>query len=124
MCDINICYSSILYQCPASKPNLIPAKDTVKFTFHFNPFEIRGIGHTWIELYRDKSFKTLLFSTHPNGVLNINRGITAAKDIENAPVEIIVYPNPVNQYLQIESSLAYQSISILDMLGKEIMSYQ
>jgi Secretion system C-terminal sorting domain len=123
LCDVNLCYSSSVTQCPASKPSLLPANDTVVFMFHFNPEEIGGLGHTWIELYADKSFKTLLFSTSPNGVLNINRKLTSSVvDVDAGQGDMIAYPNPVNQSINIETSSNYDKVVITDMFGKTVAS--
>lgn len=120
VCDLNFCYTPNVTMCPASQPNLIPAKDTSKFTFHFLSNKVLGDARVWLEFYGDKTFTQFFDRTDSLGVITVGSPSSIA-DIEE---KFMIYPNPVNDLLFIKDvEDQNKSVDILSTTGNKLMSF-
>lgn len=121
-CDLNQCYLPGLDECPGSKPNVVPANSTVNFTLHFDPNGMVGQNKIWFQLYSDKSFKTLVAETDPDGLVIADKTLNVK--FSSTGTDIKIFPNPADDYFVIKSDNNVAKVGIFNIVGKEIRSYK
>ncbi|MBK8701749.1 MAG: T9SS type A sorting domain-containing protein [Saprospiraceae bacterium] len=121
-CDLNQCYLPGLEECPASKPNVIPANTTVSFTYHFDPNGSVGQGKVWFQLYSDKSFKTLVAETDPEGTIIADKTLNTKYTSPSSDLKL--FPNPTDDYFIIKNDNGVAKVGIFNIVGKEMVTYR
>lgn len=121
MCDVNKCYVAGLEACPGSYPNVIAANTTATFTFHFSPNNTVGTGKMSIQLFSDKSFKTLVAETDKDATVIADK-LLGTKNISSNDIK--VFPNPADDYFTIKNDAGVAKVSIFNIVGKEVDSYK
>jgi hypothetical protein len=121
VCDINQCYVPGLEECPASKPNVILGNSTATFTFHLNPSNQVATSKMWLQLYSDKSFKTLVAETDKDAVVVADKLLSIKNTFSN---DIKIFPNPAEDYFTIKNDAGVTKVGIYNIVGKEIDTYK
>jgi hypothetical protein len=120
-CDLSLCYSDNIDECPPNRGNVIPANSTVTFTIHLFPNKAGGSGKMYLQLFGDNGFKNLLAETDPNAT------VIADKTLDVASItspDLKIYPNPATDFFVIKNDVAVARVGIYNIVGKEIRSYR
>ena len=118
VCDANLCYTPEVGNCPVSKPNVIPAGDTVEFSMHLNPKLVDGTA----------DFNVTISDMEGNqlGVIDgdvcIPSCTTGTK--ETSDVKLTVYPNPTSDYFQISDLPGLRYIELFNIVGNKTKSFE
>ncbi len=121
VCDANLCYPPGTDVCAPSKGNVIEAGKSVVFTMHFNPNSKIGASKMSMQLYSDKSLKTLIYETDKNANVVADK-LLSTKAVTNADIKI--YPNPTDDYFTIKNDAGVAKVGIYNIVGKEVDVYR
>jgi hypothetical protein len=116
VCDANLCYTPEVNSCPASKPNVITAGDTVDFSLHMNPRGVDGDGE--FDLHLTDVDGNILETIDGNILI----GTTSTSQTSNDP-KISLFPNPTSDYFQISSLSGVRYVEVFNVVGNKVKSF-
>lgn len=121
-CDDNFCYTPEVEFTPATKPNVVAAKSSVKWTFHVDPSNISGSGKVQVQFFSDSQRRNLIAETDKNAVITADKSLNT-KNISKT-IDIKISPNPVDDYFTLQNDLSVNKIAIYNIVGKEVESFK
>lgn len=120
VCDFFTCYQPNFDECPANKGNLIPANGSVSFQVHFYPNGVTGSSGMALQLFSDKSFKTMITETDPSALLQA--GTTSTSNLSTTDLK--VFPNPTDDYFIVRNDNNVAKVGLYNIVGKEVFTYK
>ncbi|MDF1696810.1 MAG: T9SS type A sorting domain-containing protein [Saprospiraceae bacterium] len=110
ICDINLCYAPNKLKSSAAMPNTIENETTVEFSFKVwnNNGNVEGTSYGILNLYDDSDFTNLVAST--------SAPLTSTNNFDVQ--ELVIYPNPTTEFIQIKNDASISSISIFNVVGR------
>ena len=110
ICDINLCYAPDKLQSSSAMPNVIEDGTTVEFSFKVwnNNGNVDGTSYGILNLYDDPDFTNLVASS--------SEPITSTNNINVQ--DLVIYPNPSTEFIQIKNDSEVGSISIFNVVGR------
>jgi len=116
ICDIELCYGFGTYASSSINPNFIEAGAEVKFSIKVRRNDFGIMDGTSFGIFRlyDDADKT-------NEV-----GATASPVVSTSEVDLndlVLYPNPATDNFRIKNDSKVASLSIFNLIGKQIKSY-
>jgi hypothetical protein len=121
MCDSRQCYTPSVDATPQTKPNEIEPGKTQTWTLHLNPNEVVGSGKIFIQLFSDKTLKTLLAETDKEATIVADRSLSTSNF---ATSDIKVYPNPTDDFFTIKNDANIAKVMVYNIIGKEVESFK
>lgn len=113
ICDINLCYGWGTYQSAPSAPNAIADGVTVKFSVKVRRNDssaMNGTSYGIIKFYDDPEFT--------NEIGSSSAPVTSTSDLDLS--DLVIYPNPTTHSFQIKNDGAIASVSIYNIVGREV----
>jgi len=116
ICDKNLCFDPSVNVCPASKPNVLAAGDTMQLQVHVNPSNTEGSAGYDLNVI-DENGNVLATIT---GQVVVNTA-TAVKDINET--KLTVYPNPTQDFFQVSDTPGLRYIELFNIVGNKMKSF-
>lgn len=115
ICDINLCYAPNKFKSSGAMPNVIADGEEVEFSFKVwnNAGTVEGTSHGILNLYDDSDFSNLIASS--------SAPITSTSDFDLEG--LVIYPNPTTESFQLKNDASISSISIFNIVGREVKSF-
>lgn len=120
MCDTKLCYNENIDVIDTRRPNKLDANSTAVFQIYFNPSGLKASSTLQLKLYSDKEMKNLLFETSPNATVTADAAVSSFN--LRQPDDLLLYPNPADQFYFIKNDAVISRVSLYNVLGKEIRS--
>ena len=118
ICDKNLCYFHTVHTCPDNNPNLLDAGGSHVFQYHVNPkgheAEFTGV----FELFTADDPETVLSTVD----ITVSTILSSSEDLTSAQ-NFTVFPNPTAESFQIKNDDHVGSISIYNIIGKQLESH-
>jgi hypothetical protein len=118
ICDKNLCYFHTVHTCPDSNPNILDAGASHVFEYHVNPYghqdEFTGV----FELFSLDDPETVISSID----ITVSTIISSSEDLISNQ-NFTVFPNPTAESFQIKNDEHVGTISIYNIIGKQIESH-
>lgn len=123
ICDKNLCYAPGNEACPTDRDeavNHIDANDAVTGAYKvtLSPKGVPYDGYVTFKAFERGNPSNVLGNLR----INFNVGMTSSTfDLNQS--DIVVYPNPTADYFQIKNEEDISSLTMYNIVGKEIMTY-
>lgn len=117
VCDPNRCYLNETLSCPENTPNPILPGDTIEMSMHVKPWNVEGTG----------TFILNLFDTLGNdygaviGYYTVS--LTSAVDQAGFEANMVVVPNPAQDYFYISEIPENSRIEVIDVTGRLLRAF-
>jgi hypothetical protein len=121
-CDDNFCYTPAVEFTPATKPNTIAAKSTVKWTFHIDPSNVTGSSKVQVQFFSDATRRTLIAETDKDAVVTADKSLNTKNPSKT--IDVKISPNPVDDYFTLQNDLSVSKIAIYNIVGKQVESFK
>lgn len=114
VCDINLCYAPDKLISSSASPNTIASGETVEFSFKVwnNSGTVNGTSYGILNLYDDSGFTNLVASS--------SAPVTSTNDLDLT--DLVIYPNPTTDFFQLKNDASIASISIFNIVGRNVSS--
>ncbi len=119
LCDQNLCYNWGVEDCPTSKPNLLVPGEDMLFMIHLNPHEIESQSQVNLRVYLESNTD----STIVNIPINYSIMTTSSSDDVSDPDNLVIYPNPTEDFFQIKSDDNVSEVLIFNIVGKRLATF-
>jgi hypothetical protein len=118
ICDSQNCYTPNTYDCP--KENLFaPNASSNAWSVKVDPSGVKGSSTLVMEFYSESSFTNLIGTTEVGAVFTADSDLTSSsKDIYTG--NLVLFPNPTQDYFSIKNDENIVSVSLVNVIGKEI----
>lgn len=119
LCDINLCYTPFVRNCPTSSPNVFQANVDTLWRLHLKPENSSGQGVLTLRVFyvQDSGDSTLVDYPISIDISNTSNVL----DIDLA--ELLIYPNPATDYIQIRNDESIKQINVYNVVGKQLRSF-
>lgn len=116
ICDLNLCYSWDVFQSSALAPNTVAAGATALFTLKIENVtlgeNISGSSFGILRLFDDNQFSNEVAFTASEPLSVSNSDLA----------KLVIFPNPTTDRFQIKSDDGVSSVSIYNIVGREVSS--
>ena len=119
ICDFRLCYGEDVDESNPQLPNTIKAGETKDIKVYLLPNGVEGSSSLKLTLYSDTLFSDELISLSTASIQISNTTST----LDNAPQNLIIYPNPTSDYFQVSNDSRISKVVIYNIVGKEIKRY-
>ena len=118
ICDSQNCYTPNTYECPKENefgPNASSSAWSVKV----DPSGVKGSSTLVMEFYSESSFTNLIGTTEVGAVFTADSDLTSSSnDIFTG--NLVLFPNPTQDYFSIKNDENISTVSLVNVIGKEI----
>lgn len=118
VCDLNLCYLENKDENPKAIPNYM-GRGTTAWYVYMLPYGISGDSKLELVLYGDED-RTIELYRIPIDVHAFNTTNTINVKLGN---DIVLYPNPSEEYFSVSNSRNVEKIKLYNMLGKEVKTF-
>ncbi|PSR05144.1 MAG: hypothetical protein BRD50_01775 [Bacteroidetes bacterium SW_11_45_7] len=122
ICDKNQCYAPSI----DSQGFVLPANDTTKLDVHFINKENTGQAYVKVKVYVDRDSAATVSYIHYRTEQVTSTNETSEKLRANAASSINIYPNPVEDYLQVKNqgNQDIKKIAVYNILGSKVLTHR
>ncbi len=117
ICDEINCYLPNIDRCSESKPNVIPAGDTLQMQIHVNPNNMEGSMDIDVAIFPLDDQENIMATI--SATFNVAQ-TTSVKELTRE--EIKIFPNPTTDQFQI-SHPAVARITLFNIVGNEMRTF-
>lgn len=118
ICDGNLCYTQWVRNCPEGSPNVFQPNQTQDWRLHVKPKGVIGTGQITLRIYVPQASGDSLSVDH---VFQIAAGTSSTVELDLA--ELLIYPNPATDYIQIRNDESIKQINVYNVVGKQLRSF-
>lgn len=118
MCDSRLCYNENIDVIDTRRPNKLFKDSTMIFQIYFHPSGQKATSTLQLKLYSDKELKNLVAETKANA--NVTADATVSFNSVKLAEDLLLYPNPADQFFFIKNDNNINRVIIYNVLGKEI----
>lgn len=118
LCDNNLCYTPWVKNCPEGSPNMFAPNQTQQWILHLKPKGVMGTAQMTLRLHYPQASGDSLSVDH---VFQIAAGTSSTVEIDLA--ELLIYPNPATDYIQIRNDESIKQINVYNVVGKQLRSF-
>lgn len=118
LCDNNLCYTPWTRKCPESNPNIFAPGFEKEWTLHVKPSGTMGTGQLTIRMHYPQEAGDSTFVDH---VFDISIGVSNTIELDLS--DLLIYPNPTADYIQITNDKGIGQISVYNVVGKLITEF-
>ncbi len=121
ICDLNLCYNWDVTRSSTSSflSNVIPAGETVLYTL-----KVQNLANTDTEIFPISGSSTGTLKLYNNSDF-MDASVETSCTVSNNNVEVedlVIYPNPTTDVFQIKNDANIASLSIYNIVGRQISS--
>ncbi len=122
ICDKNQCYAASI----DSQGFVLPAKDTTKLDVHFINQENTGQAYVKVKVYVDRDSAATASYIHYQAKQTTSTNEATEELKANAASTIKIYPNPVEDYLQVKNqgNQDIKKIDVHNILGSKVLTHR
>ena len=118
ICDSQNCYTPNTYECPKENefgPNASSSAWSVKV----DPSGVKGSSTLVMEFYSESSFTNLIGTTEVGAVFTADSDLTSSSN-DVFTGNLVLFPNPTQDYFSIKNDENISTVSLVNVIGKEI----
>jgi len=117
MCDIELCYDVNADKCDSRRGNKLAGGKSMTFKLDLLTENNKGISTLQVKLYDDKDFKNLVAQTKAGATVIADIALSANN---YNPDDLIIYPNPSDNFFFIKSDYNIQKVVFSNLMSKVI----
>ncbi len=118
MCDYHTCYLFGLEECPSDKANPFNVDYEQIYMLKADPKGVPYVGEVLVEYFSVDDPEEVYNSI----VITFDATLSSTNDAEIE--EMALFPNPTNDFFQISNDRLVSKVSIFDVVGKEVQSFE
>lgn len=118
ICDSQNCYTPNTYECPKVN-EFAPNASSSAWSVKVDPSGVKGSATLVMEFYSESTFTNLIGTTEVGAVFTADSDLTSStKDAFTG--NLVLYPNPTQDYFSVKNDDNIASVSLVNVIGKEI----
>jgi len=118
LCDLNLCYTPATQSCPCTRANLIKANESSTLMMHIIANGVEGIGAITLSILSECEGSNSIVDIPI--AFEVGTTSTEFAEINNG---INLYPNPVQDLINLKNDEEVSQIEIYNIVGKKIKSF-
>lgn len=121
VCDGVLCYGFNTDANPANKPNNMEGMASSNiWSLKVDPVKVKGSGKIHMEFYSDSDGENKIGTTEFEAKFVADSDLVSSTSDRDFSSNLTIYPNPAQNYFQIKNDNDLASISVVNILGKEV----
>ncbi len=121
VCDGNLCYGFNADANPPNKPNNMEGMTSSSiWSLKIDPKGVKGSGKIHMEFFSDSDYQNQVGTTEVAAMFVANSDLVSSTNDSDFSNSITLYPNPAQNFFKIKNDGNIASLSMINILGKEV----